>query len=266
MKKIFFIGDIVGRVGRNIVKEVVPKFREKHGIDIVIANAENAAGGAGLTSSTANEILGCEVDGLTLGNHIWDQRGFAEEIDKLDKVCRPANLPEQCPGRKYLIIEKDGFRLGVFTMLGRIFMKPAAECPFKHADQMLEELDGKVDAILAEIHAETTSEKGAFARYLDGRVAMVVGTHTHIPTADDCILERGTAFMTDVGMTGPYDSVLGVEKGIIIKCLLDGMPRRFEVAEGDVRLYGCIATVDEKEGYTTKFEPVCIKEGEFGDE
>src|ERR1041384_6649463 len=244
MLKLLFIGDIVGRPGRDIVVDRVPKLRRERGIDFVIANGENAAAGAGITGSIAKSLLESGVDAITLGDHVWDQRGWETEIAEIDRVCRPANLPAACPGWDHLIIEARGFRVAVFTVLGRSYMNMKADCPFLAADRMVDQLRAQADAIIVEIHAEATSEKQAMGWHLDGRVTAVLGTHTHVPTADACVLPKGTAFMCDVGMTGPYASVLGREIQPVIARFLDGMPRRCEVAEGDVRISGAPGEID----------------------
>jgi metallophosphoesterase (TIGR00282 family) len=238
--KLLFIGDIVGRPGRDIVCALAPKVRAERGLDFIIANAENAAAGAGLTGTLARQILDGGADAITLGDHVWDQKGFETEIGGLDRVCRPANLPVSCPGRTHLILEKNGFRLLVFTVLGRNFMGPKVDCPFLCADALLQKCAGQFDGALVEVHAEATSEKQALGWYLDGRVTAVLGTHTHVATADASLLKKQTAFMCDVGMTGPHDSVLGREIEPVIARFLDGMPRRFEVAAGDNRLSGAL--------------------------
>jgi metallophosphoesterase (TIGR00282 family) len=242
--KLLFIGDIVGRPGRDVVCSLVPKLRAERGLDFVIANAENAAAGSGLTGSLAKQILEGGVDAITLGDHVWDQKGFETEIGALERVCRPANLPAGCPGRRHLIVEKNGFRLLVFTVLGRNFMGPKVDCPFLTSDALLQTCTGQFDGALVEIHAEATSEKQALGWHLDGRVTAVLGTHTHVATADAALLHRQTAFMCDVGMTGPHDSVLGREVAPVIGRFLDGLPRRFEVASGDVRLSGALVEFD----------------------
>ena len=234
--KLLFIGDIVGKPGRDLVAALVPKVRAERGIDFVIANGENAAAGAGITGAICRTLLEAGVDVITLGDHVWDQKGFEHEIGTLDRVCRPANLPAACPGRDHVIVEKNGFRLLVCTMLGRSFMGPKADCPFLGADALLEKLAGRFDGALVEIHAEATSEKQALGWHLDGRVTAVLGTHTHVATADASLLRKQTAFMCDVGMTGPHESVLGREIEPVVGRFLDGMPRRFGVAEGDNRL------------------------------
>lgn len=244
MLKLLFIGDIVGRPGRDILAEKLPRLRTEHGLDFVIANGENAAAGAGITGTLAKSILGCGVDAITLGDHVWDQRGWENEIGQIEHVCRPANLPKSNPGWDHLIIEKRGFRVAVFTVLGRTFMGLKADCPFLCADRMIGQLKGQADAIIVEIHAEATSEKIALGWHLDGRVTAVLGTHTHVPTADASVLPRGTAFLCDAGMTGPYAGVLGRAVEPVVARFLDGMPRRFDVAEGDVRLSGVVVDYD----------------------
>jgi metallophosphoesterase (TIGR00282 family) len=234
--KLLFIGDIVGKPGREIVSALVPKLRAERGLDFIIANGENAAAGAGITGSLCKALFEAEVDVVTLGDHVWDQKGFEHEIITLERVCRPANLPASCPGRDHVIVEKNGFRLLVFTVLGRSFIGIKAECPFLCADAMLQKLSGKFDGALVEMHAEATSEKQALGWHLDGRATAVLGTHTHVATADASLLRQQTAFMCDVGMTGPHESVLGREIAPVIGRFLDGLPRRFEVATGDVKL------------------------------
>jgi metallophosphoesterase (TIGR00282 family) len=234
--RLLFIGDIVGKPGREVVGALVPRLRVERGIDFVVANGENAAAGAGITGSICKTLLDAGVDAITLGDHVWDQKGFEVEIANLDRVCRPANLPATCPGRDHLVVEKSGFRLLVFTVLGRSFMGAKAECPFLCADAMLRRLAGQFDGALVEVHAEATSEKQALGWHLDGRATAVLGTHTHVATADASLLRKQTAFQCDVGMTGPHESVLGREIEPVIGRFLDGMPRRFEVASGAVRL------------------------------
>ncbi|HYP18116.1 MAG TPA: TIGR00282 family metallophosphoesterase, partial [Opitutus sp.] len=224
MLKLLFIGDIVGRPGRDIVNEQLGKIRAEHGIDFVIANGENAAAGNGITGAIARSLVEAGVDAITLGDHVWDQRGWETDIARTEHVCRPANLPASNPGEDHLIVEKRGFRIAVFTVLGRQFMGLKADCPFLCADRMIEKLRAQADAIVVEIHAEATSEKQALGWYLDGRVTAVVGTHTHVATADACILPKGTAFMCDLGMTGPYASVLGRQIEPVVGKFIDGLP------------------------------------------
>jgi metallophosphoesterase (TIGR00282 family) len=234
--KLLFIGDIVGRPGREIVGSLVAKLKAERGIDLVVANGENAAAGSGITAAIAQTLREAGVDAITLGDHVWDQKGFETAIKDLAWVCRPANLPVANPGRDHLIVEKNGFRLLVFTVLGRTFMGLKAECPFLCADALLRKLAGQYDGALVEIHAEATSEKQALGWHLAGRATAVLGTHTHVATADAAVLRGHTAFMCDVGMTGPHESVLGREIEPVLGRFLDGLPRRYEIAAGDNRL------------------------------
>lgn len=248
----------MGRPGRSFVIERIASLREDLGADIVIANAENAAGGAGITAKIAEQILAAGIDAITLGDHVWDQKNFENEIDALERVCRPANLPEQNPGRTHLVVEKDGFRLGVLTVLGRNYLALKSSCPFRMADAKLAELKPLCDAVFVEAHMEATSEKIALGWHLDGRAAAVVGTHTHVPTADGRVLPGGTAYQSDAGMCGPYASVLGRDVGQVVATFLDGMKRRFPVAEDDVRMSGCLIEIDAATGLATGFERVEI--------
>jgi metallophosphoesterase (TIGR00282 family) len=261
MLKLLFIGDIVGRPGRDIVAGRLARLRAERGIDFVIANGENAASGAGITGSIAKSLLECGVDAITLGDHVWDQRGWENEIGQMDRVCRPANLPRSCPGWDHVIIEARGFRVAVFTVLGRTYLNLKGECPFLAADRMVEQLKAQAEAIIVEVHAEATSEKQALGWHLDGRVTAVLGTHTHVPTADATVLPKGTAFMCDVGMTGPYASVLGREVRPVIDRFIDGMPRRFEVATGDVRLSAALVEISAASANAKAIELVTVREG-----
>ena len=256
MSNILFLGDIVGRPGRNFVIERLADLRVELDVDLVVVNAENAAGGAGITKKIATDLHAAGVDAITLGDHVWDQKNFENEIEQLECVCRPANLPEQNPGRSYLIIEKDGFRLGIFTVLGRNYLALKSSCPFAMADAKIKELESLCDAVLVEAHMEATSEKVALGWYLDGRAAVVVGTHTHVPTADGRVLPGGTAYLSDAGMCGPYASVLGRDVGPVVATFLDGRKRRFPVAEDDVRITGCLIEIDPNTGLSNKFQRI----------
>jgi metallophosphoesterase (TIGR00282 family) len=259
MLKLLFVGDIVGRPGREIVATRIAKLRAELGIDFIIANGENAAAGSGITLSIARSLLEAGVDAITLGDHVWDQRGWESDITRIERVCRPANLPASNPGWDHLIIEARGFRVAVFTVLGRQFMGLKADCPFLCADRMIVQLKGQADALIVEIHAEATSEKIALGWYLDGRVTAVLGTHTHVPTADACILPKGTAFICDVGMTGPYASVLGREIAPVLGKFVDGLPRRFEVATEDVRLSGALIEISASMARAEKIELLTVR-------
>lgn len=256
--KLLFIGDIVGKPGREIVGTAVPPARAARGIDFVIANGENAAAGAGITGSICKSLHESGVDVVTLGDHVWDQKGFEGEIAGFERVCRPANLPAACPGRDHVIVERNGFRLLVFTVLGRSFMGARAECPFLCADALLQKLSGRFDGALIEVHAEATSEKQALGWHLAGRATAVLGTHTHVATADAALLRGQTAFMCDVGMTGPHESVLGREITPVVGRFVDGMPRRFEVATGDVRLSAALVEFGTN-GRAEKIEWLSLK-------
>ncbi len=264
MLKLLFIGDVVGRPGRDVIASRLPQLRNQLGVDFVIANGENAAAGAGITGVIAKTLLGCGVDAITLGDHVWDQKGWENEINSFERVSRPANLPAACPGRDHVIVQAKGFRLAVFTVLGRQYLGMKAECPFKASDRMLASLKDKADGALVEIHAEATSEKQAMGWHLDGRALAVLGTHTHVPTADASVLPGGTAFMCDVGMTGPYASVLGREVKPVIAKFLDGMPRRFEVAETDVRLSAALVTFDPEQKRATACELITVRSNASG--
>lgn len=259
MLKLLFVGDIVGRPGRDIIIERMRKLRVDAGIDFVIANGENAAAGSGITSAIARSLLEAGVDAITLGDHVWDQRGWEQDITQIERVCRPANLPASNPGWDHLIIESRGFRVAVFTVLGRHFMGLRADCPFLCADRMIEKLRAQADAIIVEIHAEATSEKQALGWYLDGRVTAVLGTHTHVPTADARILPKGTAFMCDVGMTGPYQSVIGREIDAVVSKFVDGMPRRFEIASEDVRISAALIEIGASMARAEKIELLTVR-------
>lgn len=256
MSNILFLGDIVGRPGRNFVIERLADLRVELDVDLVVVNAENAAGGAGITKKIATDLHAAGADAITLGDHVWDQKNFENEIEQLECVCRPANLPEQNPGRSHLIIEKDGFRLGIFTVLGRNYLALKSSCPFAMADAKIKELESLCDAVLVEAHMEATSEKVALGWHLDGRAAVVVGTHTHVPTADGRVLPGGTAYLSDAGMCGPYASVLGRDVGPVVATFLDGRKRRFPVAEDDVRIAGCLIEIDPNTGLSNKFQRI----------
>src|ERR1017187_620511 len=245
MLKLLFIGDIVGKPGRAIAEERVPRMRRELGLDFVIANAENSAAGAGITGLLARSILESGVDAITLGDHVWDQRGWENEIAGIDRVCRPANLPAACPGWDHVIVEARGFKVAVFTVLGRQYMNMKAECPFLSSDRMIERLRGQADAIVVEIHAEATSEKQALGWHLDGRVTAVLGTHTHVPTADARVLPKGTAFMCDVGMTGARGGVLGVKRELAVDALVTQMPVRFAPSDDDPWLNAVLVSASE---------------------
>jgi 2',3'-cyclic-nucleotide 2'-phosphodiesterase len=247
--KILFIGDIFGQPGRRIVKEALPGLLEEYSPDLILANGENAAAGFGITPPLVEELLGLGIAVLTSGNHIWDKKEIlpylAEHAD--GRLLRPANYPSgpgQAPGYGlYLGNTRAGVKYAVMNLQGRVFM-PSIDCPFRAADRLLEQIPAEVKLRIVDMHAEATSEKMALGWYLDGRVTAVVGTHTHVPTADEAVLPGGTAYITDVGMTGPYDSVIGIDKASVVQKFLNQLPTRFEVAKGDVRLSAVLVETD----------------------
>lgn len=257
--KILFIGDVVGKPGRQAVAALVPKLRREHGLDLVIANGENAAHGAGLTSATATELLLAGVDVITTGDHVWDQKGFELEIDLSPQVIRPLNRPPGTPGRGSTIVTvADKARVAVVNLIGRVFM-PASECPFRAAQAEVAKLRRQTNIIIVDLHAEATSEKMAMGRFLDGTVSAVIGTHTHVATADEQVLPKGTAYLTDAGMCGPSDSVLGRDVAAVIRRFVTQMPQRLEVATGSVALNGAVVDVDETTGLARGIERVhCV--------
>lgn len=247
--KILFIGDIVGASGREVVAKYVPAMKASGEADVVIANAENVAGGSGITEKIAVDLfaLGCDV--LTLGDHVWDKRETYSYLQTEPRILRPANFPPEAPGRGSCIIEtKAGVKIGVLTLLGRTFIKYHTDCPFRAFDRIYQDLRQTTPIIFVDMHAEATSEKVAMGWYADGRASAVLGTHTHIQTADEKILPQGTAYITDVGMSGPYDSVIGQIKERIIERYLTSMPNKFEVAKTEGTLCGVIVDVDEATG------------------
>jgi len=244
---ILFIGDIFASPGRRIVADHLQDIVESNSIDLTIANAENAAGGFGITPAIAEELFALGLDVLTSGNHIWDKREVYDYFERQPRLLRPGNYPD-APGHGVIVFRaRNGVECAVLNLQGRTYM-PATDCPFRKADQILAELDPAVKMRFLDFHAEVTSEKIAMGWYLDGRVSAVVGTHTHVPTADTRILPGGTAYQTDCGMTGPYDSVIGVETGIILQRFLTGLPVRMEAARQAAELHAVIVDVDEATG------------------
>ncbi|HWU38552.1 MAG TPA: TIGR00282 family metallophosphoesterase [Candidatus Acidoferrum sp.] len=242
--RILFIGDIVGQPGRQMVARHLKALVAEHGAEVVLANAENAAGGFGITPSVGEELLGLGIDLLTTGNHVWDKKEAEGYLAKESRILRPANYPEETPGVGVQILRKNGWMLGVLNLQGRAFL-PSIDCPFKAADRELLQLQQVTDSILVDFHAEATAEKQAFARYLDGRVSAVVGTHTHVQTADEQILPGRTAYVTDVGMTGPRNSVIGIKPEEAIQRFVTQMPRKFTVPHGPTQLCAVVIDVGE---------------------
>ncbi|HXB60405.1 MAG TPA: TIGR00282 family metallophosphoesterase [Candidatus Acidoferrales bacterium] len=255
-----FIGDIVGEPGRKAVKALAPKLRERHAVDFVIANGENSAGGSGITPRTAEEIFSAGVDAMTSGDHLWDQKEVMTLLADEKRFLRPMNYPPEVPGRGGGIFEvkspKFQGAVAVLNFQGRTFMQPPVENPFLPAMNEVKKLRERTKIIFVDFHAEATSEKIAFARMLDGHVSAVVGTHTHVQTADEQVFSGGTAYLSDAGFTGPHESVLGREIEPVIKRFLTTMPQRFEVAKGQVRLQGALIEVDETTGKALNIQRV----------
>ncbi len=247
---LLFVGDIFGNPGRGAVRKLLPGLRREHEVDIVVANCENAAGGKGVTEKIARDMFSAGCDVLTGGNHIYAQRESMDFIEREERLVRPMNYPPGAPGRGYVLHQSAaGFPLGVVNLCGRAFMGPHYDDPFRAADDAIEALRPLTPLIVVDFHAETTSEKIAMGWYLDGRVTALVGTHTHIPTADERLLHQGTAYITDVGMTGPYDSVIGMDKDIVLEGLRTQRPKRYEVAAArEVALCAVLITVEAESG------------------
>jgi metallophosphoesterase (TIGR00282 family) len=252
---ILFIGDIVGNPGRKAAKDMIQKLRKDRQIDFCIVNGENAAGGSGITYVVAQELYKSGVDAITLGNHTWSKREIANFIDSDKCIVRPANYPEELPGKGSTVISNDKGKIGVLNLMGRVYMD-SIDCPFKAADREIAMLKSEVKVIVVDMHAEATSEKCALAWYIDGRVSCVLGTHTHVQTADERILPCGTAFISDVGMTGPSEGIIGVNREIVINKFLTHMPNKFEMAQGPVQFNAVYLEVDEKTGKTLKIERI----------
>ncbi len=256
--RIIFIGDLVGKPARLYLQEYLPDLKRRLGADLVIANGENAAGGAGITARVYQEIRNAGVDLVTGGNHIWDQKDIYNFIDTEDRMLRPANYPvETTPGRGACLLRmKSGKKTAaVINLIGRVFMH-AVDCPFKAADREIEALNGPVQVIIIDFHAEATSEKQAMGWYLDGKVSAVIGTHSHVQTADERLLGKGTAYITDVGMVGLYDSILGVDKYEPLQMFLTQQPQRFSISKGKVLFNAVLVEVDEISGKAISIERI----------
>jgi metallophosphoesterase (TIGR00282 family) len=265
--RILLIGDIVGKPGRRIVIQAVNRLRREHQLDLVIANAENAADGSGLMPKNFRALVGAGVDCITMGDHIYRRDAIYEVLDNPteNRIVKPANYPPTAPGKTWTVVEAaNGVRVAVFSLLGRTFMRPV-DCPFVAADRVLDEIPNDVVVRCLDFHAEATSDKQLMGRYLDGRVTAVVGTHTHVATADEQILAGGTAFHCDLGMTGPYESILGRRVDRITETVTTFRPTKFDVATEDVRLCGSVVDVDETTGRATKIERFVVRERDLPD-
>ena len=246
--RILILGDVVGRPARRAMRDLLPGLIEREKADLVIANAENAAGGMGVDLKSAKELLSAGVQVLTSGNHIWKKKEIYSFLDEHEILIRPANFPAGAPGRGWCFWRHNELRAVIINLQGRVFMPNHVEDPFRCVDELLENHGRLSPVIIVDMHCEATSEKSAMGWYLDGRASVVYGTHTHVPTADERILPNGTAYITDVGMCGPLDSVIGMEREIVIQGFLTQLPRQFEVAKENVALQGIITDIDEKNG------------------
>jgi metallophosphoesterase (TIGR00282 family) len=262
--RILFIGDIVGKPGRDIVCAAINGLKAGRNLDLVVANAENAAGGSGLTPAIYRELVRAGVDAITLGDHVYRRKEIYAVLESEANIVKPANLPPESVGRDWAVVQaRGGIPVAIACLLGQLFMKPV-DSPWQAADRVLAALPSDVRLRLIDFHAEATSDMQLMGRYLDGRVTAVLGTHTHVPTADECILPGGTAFQCDVGMTGPYDSIIGRRTDRVMETTLTGRPTEFDVATGDVRLCGTIVTADPETGRASAIERLCLTESDLG--
>ncbi|MBY4603977.1 MULTISPECIES: 2',3'-cyclic-nucleotide 2'-phosphodiesterase [Bacillus] len=257
--RILFIGDVVGSPGRDMVKEYVPKLKTKYKPHFTIINGENAAHGKGLTEKIYHSLIQSGADAITMGNHTWDKKEIFDFIDDVPNLVRPANFPEGTPGKGITYVKANGKELAVINLQGRTFLPPLDD-PFLKADELIAEASKRTPYIFIDFHAEATSEKLALGWYTDGRASAVVGTHTHVQTADNRILPKGTAYITDVGMTGPYDGILGMDRETIIKRFKTNLPVRFTVAEGKTTLSGVVIDIDDQTKKAVKIERIVIND------
>lgn len=262
---ILFIGDIVGRPGRRILLNDLQALRREYSIDLVVANGENAAAGFGITEKIANTLFNGGVDIITSGNHAWDKREALEFIKREPRLMRPANYPVNTPGKGWHVVTTDkGVRTGILNVMGLVFVHPQLDCPFQCVDSMLQQHADEADVILVDFHAEATSEKMAMGWHLDGRVSAMVGTHTHVPTADERVLPNGTAYITDAGMCGCYDSVIGMDQQKSLERFTEKLPVRAEVADGAASLCAVLIDIDETSGKSRSIERIRINEAPKG--
>ena len=257
--RLLCIGDVVGTPGRRVLAQSLPHLTAEHAIDCNIVNVENAASGSGMTPALYRKILNSGVHLMTMGDHVFRRREIIPVLEESDRIVRPANLAPNAPGRSFAVYQTEaGHRVAVVSLLGRLYMRVQTDCPFRAADRVLAQIPDDVHAIVVDMHAEATSEKIAMGWHLDGRVSLVFGTHTHVATADECILPNGTGYITDLGMTGPHDSVLGRRKDRVLGALLSSVPSPFRVATGDPRLYGIVAQVDTDTKRTVAIQRVRV--------
>jgi metallophosphoesterase (TIGR00282 family) len=260
--KVLFIGDVVGAPGRKILGQVLPRLIPRWGLGLVVCNGENAAGGSGLTLRCYEELIDAGVDVLTMGDHVYRKDEIFQIFEKTGNVLRPANFPEDSPGSELALVNaRDGTPVAVFSVLGRTYMRPV-DCPFRAADRILDRIGVRTRVIIVDVHAEATSDKQLLGRYLDGRVSAVLGTHTHVATADEQVLKGGTGYQTDVGMTGPHDSIIGRRYDRVLSATLTFVQNYFDVATGDPRLNGTLLTIDPQTGHALTIGRVNIDQAE----
>ncbi|RME20814.1 MAG: TIGR00282 family metallophosphoesterase [Candidatus Zixiibacteriota bacterium] len=254
---VLFVADICGRPGRQAAAHLIKPLREKHGVDYVIANVENSAGGFGITPEMARKMFTYGIDLQTSGNHIWDRVAILEYLEQKPKLLRPANYPPAAPGLGWYVDQVGETKVGVMNLMGRVYMTNT-DCPFRVGESIINRMPSDCKIIIVDMHAEATSEKQAMLYHLDGKVSAIIGTHTHVPTADEQISRRGTAYITDAGMTGPLDSVIGMDKGPSLGRFITGMPKRFSTASDDVHLQGVLMQFDESDGHALSIERIKV--------
>lgn len=260
--RILHIGDIVGKAGRDIARAAVPILRERHNLSLVIANAENACGGSGLTPAAHRELIDARVDCITMGDHIYRRKELYKTLESAGNIVKPANFPTTAPGKDYAIVpSKEGLRVAVISLMGRVFMRPV-DCPWTAAERVLSQIPNDVKVRCIDFHAEATSDKQLMGRFLDGKVSYCLGTHTHVATADEQIFPKGTAFMCDLGMTGPHESIIGRRIDRVLETTITFRPTMFDVARDDVRLNGAIVDVDTQTGRATAIERIQVREAD----
>ncbi|KNZ41666.1 TIGR00282 family metallophosphoesterase [Acetobacterium bakii] len=248
--KILILGDVFGRPGRNILRDQLSDIISEHDIDFTIINGENASGGNGLTIKNARELLSLPIDAITMGNHVWHQKEMLDAIDDFPQIIRPLNYPDPCPGKGYKIFLHQNKKICIINLSGQIFM-PNLSCPFSSIQALMDDIKDTADLFIIDFHAEATSEKIAFGYYMDGIATAVYGTHTHVQTADERLLPQGTAYITDIGMTGPLDGVIGVDKEIVLETMITKRPKRFVTATGKVQINGIILEISDVDGKAT---------------
>ncbi len=250
--KCLFIGDIIGRTGRNAIKRFLPEIKEKYEPDFIVANAENSAGGFGITKKVYNDLMNSGIDVLTSGNHIFDKKDIFEFIEDVDNLLIPANYPPGVPGKRYGIYNVNGKNIGVINLMGRVFMGIPLDCPFRKFDEIYEDIKDKTDYIVVDFHAEATSEKNAFGYYVDGRADVIYGTHSHVATADEKLLPKGSIYLSDIGLTGAYHSIIGMDIETPIKKFLTGIGSKYEVSKDGLLFQGFFVDLTTKEFFRIK--------------